>query len=107
MFFLFAILYNSLAVQVKTSLSGETNIEANPGPAQKSQNKSFSICHWNLLMVIPKYHCLKLILQPIYNLFIEIYLDSTIKSDNDNLEILGYNLVRSDHPSNNKRLHIL
>ena len=29
------------------------------------------------------------------------YLDATIQSDNDNLEILGYNLVRSDHPSNN------
>ena len=33
----------------------------------------------------------------------ETYLDSTIQSDNDNLEIPGYNLVRSDHPSNNKR----
>ena len=33
----------------------------------------------------------------------ETYLDSTIQSDNDNLEILGYNLVRSDHPSNNRR----
>ena len=31
------------------------------------------------------------------------YLDSTIQWDNDNLEIPGYNLVRSDHPSNNKR----
>ena len=31
------------------------------------------------------------------------YLDSTIQSDNDNLEIPGHNLVRSDHPSNNKR----
>ena len=33
----------------------------------------------------------------------ETYLDSTIQSDNDNLEIPGYNLVRSDHPWNNKR----
>ena len=33
----------------------------------------------------------------------ETYLDSTMQSDNDNLEIPGYNLVRSDHPSNNKR----
>ena len=33
---------------------------------------------------------------------LETYLDSSIKSDNDNLEIPGYNLVRSDHPSNNK-----
>ena len=34
---------------------------------------------------------------------LETYLDSTIQSDNDNLEIPGYNLFRSDHPSNNKR----
>ena len=33
----------------------------------------------------------------------ETYLDSSIQSDNDNLEIPGYNLVRSDYPSNNKR----
>ena len=24
------------------------DIESNPGPAQKNQNKLFSICHWNL-----------------------------------------------------------
>ena len=29
----------------------------------------------------------------------ETYLDSTIKLDNDNLDIPGYNLVCSDHPS--------
>ena len=29
--------------------------------------------------------------------------NSTIQSDNNNLEIAGYNLVRSDHLSNNKR----
>ena len=33
----------------------------------------------------------------------ETYLDFTIQSDYDSLEISGYNLVRSDHPSNNKR----
>ena len=33
----------------------------------------------------------------------ETYLESTIQSDYDSLEISGYNLVRSDHPSNNKR----
>ena len=34
---------------------------------------------------------------------LETNLDSSIKSDYDNLEIPGYNLVCSDHPSNNKR----
>ena len=34
---------------------------------------------------------------------LETYLDSSIQSDNDNLQILGYNLVCSDRSSNNKR----
>ena len=33
----------------------------------------------------------------------ETYLDSSVAADDDNLKIPGYNLVRSDHPSNNKR----
>ena len=31
------------------------------------------------------------------------YIDSSTTSEDDNLAILGYNLIRSDHPSNNKR----
>ena len=33
----------------------------------------------------------------------ETYLHSEIPSDDKNLEIPGYNLVREDHPSNSKR----
>ena len=33
----------------------------------------------------------------------ETYLDSSTPSDDSNLEISGYTLVRSDHSSNNKR----
>ena len=33
----------------------------------------------------------------------ETYLDSTVASDDENLELTGYNLVRSDHPANAKR----
>ena len=33
----------------------------------------------------------------------ETYLDSSTPSDDNNLEISGYNLVCSDHPSKNKR----
>ena len=33
----------------------------------------------------------------------ETYLNSDISSDNENLDIPGYRLIRSDHPSNNKR----
>ena len=35
--------------------------------------------------------------------FSETYLDSTTQWDNDNLETQGYNLIRFNHPSNNKR----
>ena len=33
----------------------------------------------------------------------ESYLDSSIASDNDNLNIKGYNLYRADHSNNVKR----
>ena len=33
----------------------------------------------------------------------ETYLDSSISSDNDNLELPGYNLVCADNPTNTKR----
>ena len=33
----------------------------------------------------------------------ETYLDSTVPLDDVNLVISGYNLIRSDHPSNTKR----
>ena len=32
----------------------------------------------------------------------ETYLDSSTTSDDDNLEVSGYNLMRSDNPFNNK-----
>ena len=33
----------------------------------------------------------------------ETYFDSIFSSDNNNLNISGYNLIRADHPSNSKR----
>ena len=33
----------------------------------------------------------------------ESYLDASVSSDNDNLNINGYKLVRADHPGNVKR----
>ena len=33
----------------------------------------------------------------------ETYFDSSVAPDDGNLEISGYSLVQSDHPSNNKR----
>ena len=36
-------------------------------------------------------------------MFSEACLDSSISNDDDNLEILGYDLFRADHPYNTKR----
>ena len=33
----------------------------------------------------------------------ETHLDSTISSDNNNLNFSGHNLIRANHPSNSKR----
>ena len=82
------------------------NIEMNPG-AKPNPCHSFSICHWNLnsptahnyvnvsllwaYVAIRKFDlvCLS-----------ETYLDSSNNSDEDNFNLSGYNIVRTDHPSN-------
>ena len=94
--------------KLKTSLSDD--IEINPGPVQKNQNKSFSICHWNLNSITAHGYAKVSLLKAYITAhkmdiicLSETYLDSTIQLDNDNLEIPGYNLVCSDHPSKNKR----
>ena len=87
-------------------LSG--NVEINPGP-RRSTDETFSICHWNLNS-LPAYHYNKLFLLRAYTAVYkfdviclpETYLDSTVASNEENLEITGYNLVRSDRPANTK-----
>ena len=84
-------------------------VETNPGP-QSKRCQDFSICHWNLNSIAShsfiKVSLLKAYMT-IYNYdFIclsETYLDSSIPSDDNNLEIPGYDLIRADHPSNSKR----
>ena len=36
-------------------------------------------------------------------LFVLVYLDSSVQSDDRDISINGYNLIRADHPSNNRR----
>ena len=89
------------------SLSGD--VEVNPGPRTKANN-TFSVCHWNLNSIsahnYSKVSPLKAYLT-VHKFDIvclsETYLDSKTAPDNDNLEISGHNLTRSDHPSNRKR----
>ena len=89
------------------SLSG--NLQLNPSPQNKF-DVNFSICDWNLNSIAPHNYPKFLLLKAyiaVYKFHIicisETYLDTSITSDDDNLEILGYKLMRSDIPSNSNR----
>ena len=85
------------------------DIESNPGPRPNS-GQSFSICHWNLNS-IAAHNVSKMSLLKVYNAIhtydiiclSETYLNHDTLSDNENLKIPGYELIRVDHPSNQKR----
>ena len=86
------------------------DIELNPGPKKRSSCYNFSVCHWNLNS-ITAHNFAKIDLLQVYNTIhqydviclSESYLDASVSSDNDNLNINRYNLVRADHPGNEKR----
>ena len=85
------------------------DIKSNPGPRLKS-GQSFSICHWNLNS-IATHNFSKIFFLMVYSAIhnydviclSETYLKHDILSNNDNLKIPGYELIRVDHPSNQKR----
>ena len=72
--------------------------------------QSFSICHWNLNS-ISAHNYIKISLLKTYIAthkldvicLSETYLDSSIPNNDGNLEIPGYDLFRSKHPSNTTR----
>ena len=80
------------------------DIELNPGPKRRA-SQTLSIFHWNLNRIcahnFAKLSTLRAYLS-VHKCDIiclsETYLDSSI--DDENLEISGYYLIRSDHPSN-------
>ena len=86
-------------------LSGD--VESNPGPNNK---QTLSVFHWNLNS-ISVYNFIKLssiqALNSIHKFDLlcisETYLDSSISSDNPDLILDGYKLIRSDHPRDIKR----
>ena len=88
-------------------LCGDT--ESNPGPRPNS-GQSFSNCHWNLNSIVAHIFS-RISLLRAYNAIHnydkiclwETYLNHDTLSDNDNLKIPGYELIRVDHPSNQKR----
>ena len=90
------------------SLSGHSEI--NPGPKSNALNRCFSIRHWNLNSISAHMFTKVSLLSAYISVhkfdiicLSETYLNSEIPSDDENLEIPGYNLVREDHPSNSKR----
>ena len=88
-------------------LSGD--IELNPG-RKPSSCQSFSIFHWNLNS-ITCHIFIKVSLLAVYNsihkfgiiCLSETCLNFETLSNNKNLNVPGYNLIRADHLPNNKR----
>ena len=83
------------------------DIELDPGPKDA---KYLSLCHWNLNS-IAAHNFAKVSALKAFNTtknfdFIclsESYLDSSISSDDKNLCLDGYKLIRADHPKNIKQ----
>ena len=86
------------------------DIELNPGPKNRDSCYNFLICHWNLNS-ITVHNFVKVNLLQAYNAIhdfdmiclSESYLDSSVSSDNDNLYIKDYKLVRAYHAGDVKR----
>ena len=84
--------------------SGDT--ESNPGPPKTA---SICFCHWHLNSITAHNFSKLTLLKAIatssqYDIIClsEIFLDSSIESDDKRLNIEGYNLIRADHPRNKK-----
>ena len=85
------------------------DIDLNPG-LLKNPDSYFSCCHWNVNSLATDNYS-KVLARKAYNStykydFIRIsetFLDSSFESDDKDLMLDGYNLIRSDQPSNTKR----
>ena len=82
------------------------DIEVNPGP----KYSSLTFCHWNLNGLTAHDNIKISLLQAYvtqYNCDIiclsETFLNSSIQNDDDRIKIDGYNLIRSDDPSDSKK----
>ena len=107
MLFLNAIVKMCSSISCLLLLCGD--VELNPLPKQNTGKKNY-FCHWNLNSIAAR-NFAKLVLLKAYNsvhkfdiiCLLETYLDSNILPDDSNLDISGYNLARSNHPTNKKR----
>ena len=78
------------------------DVQTNPGP-QSKRSQEFSICHLNLnsIATLLKTH-IAIDINDVICLS-EAYLDSSIPSDDNDLEMPGYDLIQADHSSNSRR----
>ena len=84
--------------------------ESNPGPNKSGNCQPLKFCHSNLNSILSE-NCFKVSLLKSFNAlhnydFIclsETFLSPSVSSTLDSLNIDGYNIVRSDHPSGSKR----
>ena len=104
--FQFLILISSL-IDILLIRSGD--IELNPGPFNNT-SRPLSVCHWNLNSIVAHDFIKLTHIEAYYtehNFDIichsETFLDSSFSSDDENLRIQGYELIRSDHPSGDKK----
>ena len=102
----YIVLFTFLHIFVLLQCHGD--IELSPGPKKLLNNKSLSVCHWNLNSLTAhnysKLRQLKAYISIYKHDFVclsETYLDST--TPKSLLEIDGYNLIRAGHPNNTKR----
>ena len=101
---------SNLLYTLVISLCGD--VEVNPGPRTKANN-SFLVFHWNINSISANNFSKVCLLRTYLTVhksdmvcLSETYLDFNRLSNtahNCNLEISGCNLIRSDHPFNNKR----
>ena len=109
-FLLFNILQGMLVWLCSCLIILSGDVEVNPEP-KNIVSECLSIRYWTLNSISArdyfKLFLLKAYISKFTNFDIiclsETYLDSTVPLDDDNLVISGYNLIRSDHPSNTKR----
>ena len=99
---LFSIVFSMIDLLMRCG-----DVHRNPGPEKKSK---LSIIHWNLNSIsshnFEKLHLLQAF-NSVYKYDLiclnETLLDTSYSDDDLDLSLIGYNMVRADHPDNVKR----
>ena len=87
-----------------------SDIELNPGLRKNNTSYNFSFCHWNRNS-IAAHSFLKLLLLKAYNIqnkfdmicFSETFLDFSIATNVEKLNMKGYKLIRTGNPNDSKK----